>query len=230
MPDENHLDDPGGGEEIDRSESIARSVAESVVSETGTEEVVPASYASIAMTSSWGLDGKKCQSRTYEEILLEAEKSESKYVLQIKIEKLRSKEFIPGLSPQDIENILFDELNIEIDEVMEVDLTRYGVKEVYFNSDHDIKKYERTPFVFKGHMISIGNNLNLKRQTKVTFLNVSRDIPDEELIHFCNHFGKVKDETVYYGKHHGGKFNGLYNGSRWVDMEVDATKTLINYV
>ena len=230
MPDENHLDDPGGGEEINQSESIARSVAESVVSETGTEEVAPASYASIAMTSSWGLDGKKCQSRTYEEILMEAEKSESKNILRIKIEKLRSKDFIPGLSPQDIENILFDELNIEIDEVMEVDLTRYGVKEVYFNSDHDIKKYERTPFVFKGHMISIGNNIDLKRQTKVTFLNVPRDIPDEELIHFCNHFGQVKDETVYYGKHHGGKFNGLYSGSRWVDMEVDVTKTLINYV
>ena len=54
--------------------------------------------------------------------------------------------------------------------------------------------------LFKGHIISIGNNFDMKRQTKVTFLNVSRDIHDEELIHFCNHLGVVKNETVYYGK------------------------------
>ena len=41
MPDEsagdiNHPDDPGGGDVIDPSESIVRSVVESVVSETGT--------------------------------------------------------------------------------------------------------------------------------------------------------------------------------------------------
>ena len=235
MPDEsagdiNHPDDPGGGDVIDPSESIVRSVVESVVSETGTGAEASDSYASITMTSSWGLDGKKCQSRSYEEILLEAEKSQSKNVLRIKIEKLRSKEFVPGLTPQDIENILFDEVNIEIDDVREVDLTRYGVKEVYFNSDHDLKKYERSPFVYKGHMVSIGNNFDMKRQTKVTFLNVPRDIPDEELIHFSNYFGVVKDETVYYGKHHGGKLDGLYNGSRWLDMEIDTRKSLVNYV
>ena len=235
MPDENtddtnHPDDPGGGDIVDRSESIVRSMVEAVVSETGTGAEAADSYASKTMTSSWGLDGIKCQSRSYEEILLEAEKSQTQNVLRIKIEKLRSKEFIPGLSPQDIENILFDEVNIEIDEVREVDLTRYGVKEVYFNSDHDLKKYERSPFVYKGHMVSIGNNFDLKRQTKVSFLNVPRDIPDEEIIHFCKHFGKVKDNTVYYGKHHGGKLNGLYNGSRWVEMEIDTRKNLVNYV
>ena len=117
-------------------------MAESVVSETGTGAEASDSYASVTMTSTWGLDGRKCRSRSYEEILLEAEKLESKNVLRIKIEKLRSKEFIPGLSPQDIENILFEEVNIEIDEVRDVDLTRYSVKEVYFNPDHDLKKYD----------------------------------------------------------------------------------------
>ena len=181
MPEVNdldHQDDPGGdGDTIDQSEIIARSMAESVVSETGTVAGAADSYASVTMTSTWGLDGRKCRSRNYEEILLEAEKSESRNVLRIKIEKLRSKEFIPGLSPQDIENILFEEVNIEIDEVREVDLTRYSVKEVYFNSDHDLKKYDRSPFVYKGHMISIGNSFELNRQSKVTFLNVPRDIP-----------------------------------------------------
>ena len=232
MPDNdlNYPDDPGGGETIDQSEEIARSMAESVVSETVTGAGASGSYASITMTSTWGLDGKMCKRRSYEEILLEAEKTESKNVLRIKIEKLRSKEFIPGLTPQDIENILFEEVNIDIDEVKEVDLTRYSVKEVYFNLDHDLKKYDRSPFIYKGHMISIGNNFDQNRQTKVTFLNVPRDIPDEELIHFCNYFGQVKDETVYYGKHHGGKLNGLYNGSRWLEMVLDTRKSFINYV
>ena len=82
MPDEsagdiNHPDDPGGGDVIDPSESIVRSVVESVVSETGTGAEASDSYALITMTSSWGLDGKKCQSRSYEEILHEAEKSQN---------------------------------------------------------------------------------------------------------------------------------------------------------
>ena len=96
VSDHNHPDDPGGGGgEIGQSEEIARSMAEAVVSETGTG--ASDSYAAVTMTSSWGLDGKKCRSRNYEEILLEAEKLESKNVLRIKIEKLRSKEFIPSL-------------------------------------------------------------------------------------------------------------------------------------
>ena len=143
VSDHNHPDDPGGGGgEIDQSEEIARSMAEAVVSETGTGAGASDSYAAVTMTSTWGLDGKKCRSRNYEEILIEAEKLESNNVLHIKIEKLRSKEFIPSLSPQYIENILIEEVNIEIDEVREIDLTRYSVKEVYFDSDHDLKKYD----------------------------------------------------------------------------------------
>ena len=89
MPDEsagdiNHPDDPGGGHVIDPSESIIRSVVESVMSKTGTGAEASVSYASITVTSSWGLDGKKFQSRSYEKILLDAEKSQTKmsYVLR----------------------------------------------------------------------------------------------------------------------------------------------------
>ena len=89
VSDHNHPDDPGGGgEEIDQSEKIARSMAKAVVSETGTGAGASDSYAAVTMTSTWGLDGKKCRSRNYEEILIEAEKLESNNVLHIKIEKL----------------------------------------------------------------------------------------------------------------------------------------------
>ena len=85
VSDHNHPDDPGGGGgEIDQSEEIARSMAEAVVSETGTGAGASDSYAAVTMTSSWGLDGKKCQSRSYEEILLEAEKSESKTFFELR--------------------------------------------------------------------------------------------------------------------------------------------------
>ena len=61
--DLNHPGDPGGGiETIDQSEIIARSMAESVVSETGTVAGAADSYASVTMTSTWGLDGRKCRS------------------------------------------------------------------------------------------------------------------------------------------------------------------------
>ena len=46
-------------------------------------------------------------------------------------------------------------------------------------------------------MISVGNNVFSSIHTKVTFLNVPKYVPDEELVHFCSTLGVVKDPTVY---------------------------------
>ena len=117
---------------------------------SATGEKSPGSYASAAasaMTDPWGLDGKICLMRRYERII-EASKNDNKNVLNVKIEKPRSKEIIPFLIQADIESILFEELKIDIDAVEEVDVSsQYNHKEIVFKKDHDVLKYRRPPFV-----------------------------------------------------------------------------------
>ena len=79
-------------------------------------------------------------------------------------------------------------------------------------------------------MISVGNNAISSNHTKVTFLNVPKYVPDEELVHFCSTFGDVIDPTVYYGKYQGGKINGLRNGTRWIEAEIYPSRRQINYI
>ena len=79
-------------------------------------------------------------------------------------------------------------------------------------------------------MITVGNNAISSNHTKVTFLNVPKYVPDEELVHFCSTFGDVTNPTVYYGKYQGGKFNGLRNGTRWIEAEIYPSRREINFI
>jgi len=79
-------------------------------------------------------------------------------------------------------------------------------------------------------MITVGNNAISSNHTKVTFLNVPKYVPDEELVHFCSTFGDVIDPTVYYGKYQGGKFNGLKNGTRWIEADIYPSRRQINFI
>ena len=148
------------------------------------------------------------------------------------IEKLRntSNEAGQKISYQDVENIIFEEINVDVDQIEEVDFSKFNKKEIYFKNGHDVKKYCRTPFFYKGHMITVGNNGYTNNHTKVTFLNVPKYVPDEELVHFCSTLGEVKDPTVYYGKHQGGRLNGLKNGTRWIEAEISPSRRIINFI
>ena len=200
---------------------------------SATGEKSPGSYASAAasaMTDPWGLDGKICPMRRYERII-EASKNDNNNVLNVKLEKQRSKEIIPFLTQADIESILFEELKIDIDAVEEVDVSsRYNHKEIVFKKDHDVLKYRRPPFMYKGHIVTVGSNSSARMLTKITFRNVPRSVPDEELINFCFSFGQPEEtRTVYYGKYLSGKFEGLYNGTRWLNMELKR-RVPINFI
>ena len=200
---------------------------------SATGEKSPGSYASAAasaMTDPWGLDGKICPMRRYERII-EASKNDNNNVLNVKLEKQRSKEIIPFLTQADIESILFEELKIDIDAVEEVDVSsRYNHKEIVFKKDHDVLKYRRPPFMYKGHLVTVGSNSSSRNLTKITFRNVPRSVPDEELINFCFSFGQPEEtRTVYYGKYLSGNFKGLYNGTRWLTMELKR-RVPINFI
>ena len=40
----------------------------------------------------------------------------------------------------------------------------------------------------------------------------------------------MKDPTVYYGKHQGGRLSGLKNGSRWIEAEIVPSRRIINFI
>ena len=223
-------DDPGGTTEDENV--ITDEKLEELASNTVTEDRPLDSNAST-MTSPWGVDGQKCKNRTYEQIIEESKK-DNENVLCIRIEKLRNTENsdLAGqkIYNQDIENIIFDEINVDVDQIEEIDFSKFNMKEIYFKRGHDVKKYCRNPFIYKGHMITVGNNAFSSNHTKVTFLNVPKYIPDEELVHFCSTFGDVIDSTVYYGKYQGGRFNGLKNGTRWIEAEMSPSRRQINFI
>ena len=219
----------------EKSPGSDAAVTEEDVSNDGsaTGEKSPGSYASVAASATkdpWSLaEGKLCKARNYEEILKEI-KDEAKNVLNVRIEKIRSQEWVPGLTQEDVEHILFNELKIDVDAVVEVDVTsRYNFKEIIFKKDHDIVKYQRPPFLFKGHMVTAGSSAKLRNMVKITFRNVPRSVPDEELLHFCSKFGHVHDRTVFYGKYFSGNFAGLHNGTRWLNIEL-TSKVPINFI
>ena len=200
---------------------------------SATGEKSLGSYASVAASATkdpWSsAESKLCKARNYEEILKES-KDEAKNVLNVRIEKIRSQEWVQGLTQEDVEHILFNELKIDVDAVVEVDITsRYNFKEIIFKKDHDIVKYQRPPFLFKGHMVTAGSSAKLRNMVKITFRNVPRSVPDEELLHFCSKFGHVHDRTVFYGKYFSGNFAGLHNGTRWLNIEL-TSKVPINFI
>ena len=135
-------DDPGGTPED--VNIITDEKLEEAVCNTVTGEKSLGSEAEATMTSPQGVDGQKCKNRSYEQIVEESKK-EIENVLCIRIEKLRnvdnSNESGQKISYQDIENIIFDEINVEVDQIEEIDFSKFNTKEIYFKSGHDVKKY-----------------------------------------------------------------------------------------
>ena len=109
-------DDPGGTAD---DVNITDEKLEEAVCNTVTEEKSSDSEAEATMTSPWGVDGQKCKNRSYEQIVEESKK-EIENVLCIRIEKLRNVDTLneagQKISYQDIENIIFDEINVEVDQ------------------------------------------------------------------------------------------------------------------
>ena len=137
-------DDPGGTAD---DVNITDEKLEEAVCNTVTEEKSSDSEAEATMTSPWGVDGQKSKNRSYEQIVEESKK-EDENVLCIRIEKLRNNSNEAGqkISYQNVENIIFDEINVDVDQIDEVDFSKFNKKEIYFKNGHDVKKYCRNPF------------------------------------------------------------------------------------
>ena len=80
---------------------------------------------------------------------------------------------------------------------------------------------------FMGHEITTRRQRN--NVTKVTFRNVPLNIPDEEILHLCETYGKPVDFIVHYEKLTNRKNKGMVGGTRFVDVEMFSGASMFNF-
>ena len=133
-----------------------------------------------------------------------------------------------NLNYDEIGSFLFDVLKIKAEECLRFNYTlgRYDTREVMFKPEVDINPY--LGFIeFMGHEITTRKQRN--NVTKVTFRNVPLNIPDEEIIHLVEVYGKPVDYTVHYEKLNNLKNKGMVGGTRYVDVEMFSGASMFNF-
>ena len=80
--------------------------------------------------------------------------------------------------------------------------------------------------MFKSHGVTVRKQLS--NVTRITFRNVPLNIPDEEILHLCDHYGKPISD-VKYEVMANKAIKGCHGASRYVDMELDPGKQFENF-
>ena len=205
------IDDPGGGKS-------------SIVSGSN---ILPA-------TSTWAGGRKsdeKVKMRSFEEIILEAKSTRN--ILEIHLKKIVN-DSEPNVKPSNLTfdqfgELLFDKLKISTEDCLRINYAsyRYDTRELVLKPDVDISKYIVEVDNFYGHTVTT------KRQssniTRVSFRNVPLNVPDEEILHLCNFYGKPLNNYVEYEKLSNPRFGGISGATRFVDVEITPGKSFLNY-
>ena len=138
---------------------------------------------------------------TYEQII--AEEKENRNILEIKITRLQIDEnrvMKPAkpLSADDVSVLIFDMIGVNPQECLGVALytNRFDTKEVNMKPGVDATPYltKDGPLSFKNHeIVVISQTANV---TKVTFMNVPFNIPDEDILNLCRCYGELVEYIV----------------------------------
>ena len=156
-------------------------------------------------TSAWVGGGggalKPPRQRSFAEIM--AEQKTNRNILEIVLKRIHSRDsdgnvITPkNLTYDDLGTFLFDILKLKAEDCLRFNYTlgRYDTREVMLKSGVDISQY-------LGSCVFLGHKITTRKQscnvTKVTFRNVPLNIPDEEIIHLCETYGKPVDYIVHY--------------------------------
>ena len=192
--------------------------------------------SSTNMTSAWavgaGAAGHERKQRSFAEIMSEQKKNRNILeVIMTKIEKVDNEGKVykhKNLTYDEIGIFLFDILKISPADCMRFNYStgRYDTHEIMFKPGFDI-----SPFL--GSFVYLDHDISTRRQrrnvTKITFKNVPLNIPDEEIVHLCESYGKPVDYTVYYERLNNDKNRGMQGGTRYVDLELFQGASLNNF-
>ena len=193
---------------------------------------------SSAVTSAWvggsRIGSKTSSRRSYEQIILD---SSTNILIRITIQKITNSEKPDdkprSLSTPEVGELIFDYLEIDPADCLELDLTtggRYDTKELLVKAGAKLGKALTTePLEFRQHKVNI--SVVTKVATKVTFKNVPISVPDEEILHLCSQYGDVKDdrvrrEVIHFG---GARKLKIMSSTRWVEMTMKPGKAFRNF-
>ena len=141
--------------------------------------------------------------KKYSEII--ASQKRERNVLEIKLKKLKvpsndtnEEGTAKNLSFDDISELIFEALGFQFEDCIGVDYYtgRYDTREVHLKANVDPSKYViREPITFMNHEVTVAKMIS--DVVKVVFKNVPLYVPDEEILHLCQYYGTVVDNTVY---------------------------------
>ena len=82
------------------------------------------------------------------------------------------------------------------------------------------------PHIYKGHEVTVRKQINTI--TRVSFKNVPFNIPDEEILHLCAHYGTAKNNDVICERA-SRSTRGVGGSTRIVEMEMMSGKQFENF-
>ena len=170
--------------------------------------------------------------RTFEEIVSEERKNRN--ILIIKLTKIvkyvnGKEEKSVSLTLEDIGELIFEVIKLKVEDSAGITLTtnRYDTKEIKFKPGVDPNIYlTSTPIEFKGHQITVTQQR--VDSTKVTFMRVPWNIPDEEIINLCEAYGTPFNNVVNY-EPMPKAYRGVCRPNHSVDVNMKAGKQFENF-
>ena len=105
---------------------------------------------------------------------------------------------------------------------------RYNTREVKLKPNVDPGPFLTldSPITYKNHDVTVRKQLS--NVTRVSFKNVPFNIPDEEILHLCDRYGRPMSD-VNYEKMANRAIKGCPGATRFVDMELDPGKQFENF-
>ena len=169
--------------------------------------------------------------RSFEEIIADA--NNNRNILEIHLKKNISDEDPdtkpPNLTHDQLGDLLFDHLNINVDDCIRFNFTgsRYDTREVILKPSVDLSPYITVINDFHGHTVTTRRQSN--NVLRVSFRNVPLNVPDEEIIHLSKFYGKPVNNKVHYEKMTNAKCRGMSGSTRYVEMEMNPGSTFLNF-
>ena len=161
------------------------------------------------------MTGQPRKQRSFAEIM--ADQKSNRNILELILTKIPKADSTGNvtkhrnLTYDEIGSFLFDTLKIPHTDCLRFNYTtgRYDTREVMFKPEVDISPYLGT-HIFLEHEITTRKQLT--NVTKITFRNVPLNIPDEEIIHLCETYGKPVDYMVHYERLYNDENRGMMGG------------------
>ena len=142
------------------------------------------------------------------------------------------------MSMDTLSEIIYTHLGIRHEDLLtyNYDSSPYGIKELAFKPNVDLSGYcfENKTVHVQGKDFSICTRIQGDKFSKMYFKGTPLYVPNEELLNFAKHYGKVEDDVVYYerprGRDESGCLDRLIDGSTRYVLIKPGDKPIPNYV